>query len=517
MRLCFLSLFTALISQVAFSQSTVKIDSLASKVLKTFDVPGVAIAVVQDGNVLLETGFGVKTAGTQDKVDENTLFGIASNTKAFTASALAILVDEGRLNWDDPVIKYLPDFQLYDPWVTREITVRDLLCHRSGLGLGAGDLMVFPTATFTSKEIIRNMRSIKPASSFRSTYAYNNLMFLVAGSLIPAITDTSWADFIQARFFKPLGMTNSYPTFSSIKGKPNQSSYHVSVDGNLQVTPGESMDNCAPAGGINSSVHDLTKWMIMQLDSGKVRNSVSGKPRLISKKQYRQLWSTQIPFSPGPPPPGMEPLKTQYAGYALGWNVRQYRGYQMVSHTGGLTGMVTRLTLIPEKKLGIVVLTNQESGEAFNSLTFSLLDYYLGFEPTNWTDKFKAMKDSSVAKNDRYLAKLEAERNKKTKPSLSLEKYAGTYADSWMGAMQIKKEGENLILNFERSPALTGKLVHWQYDTFIVRWDHRYLRADAFITFSLNPNGSVDQIKMAPISPDTDFSFDFQDLELKRQ
>ncbi|MCA0445888.1 MAG: serine hydrolase [Bacteroidetes bacterium] len=517
MKLLLSSLFILLFPLASVAQSELNIDSLASSVLKTFDVPGVAIAVVQDGKVLLESGFGVKTSGKQDRVDENTLFGIASNSKAFTASALAILVDEGRLSWDDPVIKYLPDFQLYDPWVTREITVRDLLCHRSGLGLGAGDLMVFPTALFTPEEIIRNMKTIKPASSFRSTYAYNNLMFLVAGSLIPAITDTSWTDFIKERFFKPLGMANSYPTFSAIKGKPNQSSYHVWVDGKLQVTPGESMDNCAPAGGINSSVHDLTKWMIMQLDSGLVRNSASGKSRLISKKQYRQLWSTQFPFSPGPPPPGMESLKTQYAGYALGWNVRQYRGYQMVSHTGGLTGMVTRLTLIPEKKLGIVVLTNQESSEAFNSLTFSLLDHYMGMEPANWTEKFKAMKDSSQAKNNRFLAKLETDRNKKSKPSLSAEGYTGIYKDSWMGDMVIKLNGENLTLQFEKSPTLTGKLIHWQYDTFIVKWDHRYLRADAFVTFSLNPDGSVDQVKMSPVSPDTDFSFDFQDLELRRQ
>lgn len=499
-----------------WAQSPVS-DSLISRILDAFQVPGLAVSVVQDGKVVFAGGFGVRTAGKSDKVTENTVFGIASNSKAFTASALAILVDEGRISWDDPVIKHIPWFQLYDPWVTREITIRDLLCHRSGLGLGAGDLMVFPSASFKPKEIIENMKAIKPASSFRSTYAYNNLAFLVAGTVVEEVTDSSWGDFITARFLNPLGMSRTRTVQSAVSGMPDQASYHVLVDGKLEVTPAESMDNCAPAGGINSSAQDLTRWMMFCLDSGRVVLPDGKIKRIISKKQYRQLWSTQTPLPFGPPPPGFESLKTQFSGYALGWQVRQFRGYQMVSHTGGLTGMVSRITLIPEKKLGIAVLTNQESGEAFNAVTFTLLNQYLGFKPEDWTGKFKTLKDSAEARLTRELAQKETGRNRTSKPSHSLSELSGSYSDAWMGKMNLTETNSGLRISFEKSPVLTGKLEHWQYDTFVIRWDHRYLRADAFITFSFGPDGKVTGVNLEPVSSGTDFSFDFQDLEMKRE
>ena len=256
------------------------LDAHTARVLKEFEVPGLAIAIVKDGKVVLTKGYGVRKLGDPTPVDEHTLFGIASNTKAFTGAALAILVDEGKLSWDDPVTKHLPQFQMYDPYVTREMTIRDLLTHRSGLGLGAGDLMFWPQTTFTRDEIVHNLRYIKPASSFRSRYAYDNILYLVAGQIIPAITGKSWDDFVKERIFVPLGMTESNTSAKAIKPGVNAVSPHTKIEGKLTPIPFNDLDNTAPAGAINSNVVDMAKWVVVQLDKGLIRNSSDGKQSL---------------------------------------------------------------------------------------------------------------------------------------------------------------------------------------------------------------------------------------------
>jgi CubicO group peptidase (beta-lactamase class C family) len=486
-------------------------DAYVARTMQQFQVPGIAIAVVKDGRVILAKGYGVRRLGDPAPVDDRTLFGIASNTKAFTATAIGLLVEEGKLQWDAPVVNYLPWFQMYDPFVTRELTVRDLLVHRSGLGLGAGDLLWWPSSTYDRKEIARRLRYIKPATSFRSAYAYDNVLYGVAGELIEAVSGQTWEDFVSTRILAKVGMTGSSVRHSAAAGGGNIATPHAEVDGRVRpVTPFAS-DNVNPAGGINAGATDIAKWMMVELDSGKLADGT----RLYQPRTTRELWSVVTPFRVGNPPPELAAQRTNFAGYALGLGLRDYRGWKVISHTGGLPGFVSRITLVPDQRLGIAVFTNQESGEAFEAITWRLLDAYLGAAPTDWIAayaKLKARGDSMVSAQEHAAV---ARRDTTSRPSLPLEKYAGTYRDAWYGDITITLENGKLVMRFSHSPDLTGDLEHWQYDTFIARWRNRELRADAYVTFALTPGGSVEQAKMAAVSPATDFSFDFQDLLLR--
>ena len=483
--------------------------------MKEFEVPGVAVAIVKDGQVVTTKGFGVRRFGDPTRVDEHTLFGIASNTKAFTAAALAMLVDEGKISWDDPVTKHLPTFQMYDPYVTREMTIRDLLTHRSGLGLGAGDLMFWPQTTFTRDEILHRIRYLKPASSFRSRYAYDNVLYMVAGQVVPAVTGKSWDDFVKERIFAPLGMKESNTSAKEIKPGVNAISPHTKIEGKLTPIPFNNLDNSAPAGAINSNVAEMAKWVVVQLDRGQIRSSADGR-RLFSERQSRAMWSVQTPLPVNDPPAELAALRTNFAGYGLGWVLNDYRGRKVVSHTGGLAGMVSRVALIPDLNLGVVVLTNQEAGGAFQSITYHILDHYLGVPATDWTTAFRKVAERGLAAAKETEAKQQTARAANSKPSLPLEKYAGRYNDAWYGEATIEQRSAidtgPLLLLFSRSPGMVADLEHWQYDTFIARWRDRGLAADAFVSFSLKPDGSIEQMKMQAVSPLTDFSYDFQDL-----
>jgi CubicO group peptidase (beta-lactamase class C family) len=490
------------------------LDAYVARVMKDFEVPGIALAVVKDGRVLLARGYGVRTLTNPAPVDERTLFGIASNTKAFTATALGILVEEGKLQWDAPVINYLPWFAMYDPFVTRELTIRDLLVHRSGLGLGAGDLLWWPTSTYDRKEIARRLRYIKPATSFRTAYAYDNVLYSVAGEVIEAVSGQTWEDFVSSRILARVGLPGRRVRHSAAAGGGggNIATPHAAVDGRVRPISPFGSDNVNPAGGINASATDIAKWMIVQLDSGRLGEG----PRLFSPRTARELWSIVTPLRPGTPPPELAALRANFAGYALGFFVRDYRGQKMVWHTGGLPGYVSRISMIPDQKLGIAVLTNQESGEAFEAISWRLLDHFLGAPPplTDWATAYRTLKlrgDSTVAAEERTAA---AARDTASRPSLPLAKYAGTYRDAWYGDISIALENGKLVMRFSHSPSLTGDLEHFQYDTFIARWRDRELRADAYVSFALKPDGSIDQVKLAAVSPATDFSFDFQDLLL---
>src|SRR6266571_6265594 len=275
------------------------LDAYVARVMRDFEVPGIALAIVKEGRVLLAKGYGVRKLGDPTPVDDHTLFGIASNTKAFTATALGILVEEGKLQWDAPVINYLPWFQMYDPFVTREITIRDLLVHRSGLGLGAGDLLWWPTSTYDRKEIARRLRYIKPATSFRSAYAYDNVLYLVAGQVIETVAGQSWEDFVQSRILARAGMTGSTVRHSSAAAGGNVATPHAAIDGKVRPIAPFTSDNTNPAGGINSSATDIAKWMVVQLDSGRL---AGGSDRLFSQNTARNLWSVVTPIRPGTPP-----------------------------------------------------------------------------------------------------------------------------------------------------------------------------------------------------------------------
>jgi CubicO group peptidase (beta-lactamase class C family) len=360
--------------------------------LKTFDVPGISVAVVKDGKVVHSKGYGVRSLKNNLPTDENTLFGIASNSKAFTASALAILVDEGKLKWDDKVREYIPEFKLYSPFVTEEFTIKDLLTHRSGLGLGAGDLMMFPDSSdFTRKDIIYNLRYLKPVSGFRTQYDYDNNLYIVAGEVIQRITGISWEDFIDQRILKPLGMNSTVPSMGRLKNKSNLISPHAPVNGKVVPLNIDWSETANAAGGIVSNLPDLCKWITMQMNGGRYGDSL--KKKIFSPEQHNEMWSPQtiIPTFTAPP------YNTHFAAYGLGWFLSDVKGYKQVTHTGGLAGVVTQVTLLPELKLGIIVLTNQQSGAAFTAITNTIKDSYLGVTGLN---RVKQMKDR-VDKNEK--------------------------------------------------------------------------------------------------------------------
>jgi CubicO group peptidase (beta-lactamase class C family) len=482
------------------------LDQLARRTLKEFNVPGIAVGVIQDGRVLVAKGYGVRQIGQNAPVTEHSLFQIASNTKAFTAAALAMLVDEKKIAWDERVIDALPSFQMSDAYVSREMRIRDLLCHRSGLALGAGDLMVFPDSTLSAPVFMQHLRHVPLATSFRSTYAYDNVLYTVAGQVIEKVSGVPWQDFIQRRIFDALGMSESRPRPEDVRPADEVAAPHAPDGTKLEVVSPAHLGSGAPAGAVNSSVIDMLKWVDTQLRQGEYPGG-----RLFSAAQSKEMWSPQIFI----PVPEHAPLHPIFNAYGLGWFLTEYHGERVVFHTGGLAGMVTRVTLLPEKKLGVIVFTNQEAGGAFNALTLSLLDQYLGLPQKDWVATYGNFGRQRGSDARSTVAKAFAQRNADSKPSLPLTKYAGRYRDAWYGDVLITQQGDQLGMELTHSPKLVGKLEHFEYDTFVVRWNERTLNADAYLSFALHPDGSVREVRMAAVSPDTDFSFDFHDLELK--
>jgi CubicO group peptidase (beta-lactamase class C family) len=497
----------SLLAQIAPPQD---LDAHIARVMKEFDVPGIAVAIVKDGKVVLAKGYGVREIGKPEPVTEHTLFGIASNTKAFTSAALAILVDEGKISWDDPVTKYLPWFQLYDPYVTRELTIRDLLTHRSGLGLGAGDLLFWPHTTFTRREILHRMRYVKPEHGFRSRYAYDNILYLAAGEIIPAVTGKSWDEFVKERILAPVGMATTNTSVSALKAGSDYVTPHARVVGRVTPIPWNNIDNTAPAGAINSCVADMSKWVLLQLNRGRLSDGT----RVFTERQSREMWSPQTIMPIGDPVPSLSKLKPNFASYALGFRVSDYHGRKLVDHTGGLAGLVSKVQLVPEENLGIVVLTNQEENGAYQAIIYHLLDHYLNLPAVDWITAFRQAKERQLSEAAEVEKKQATARVTESKPSLPLQKYAGTYSDAWYGTASITLEKGNLVLRFDHTPSMIGELEHWQHDTFRTRWRDRTL-ADAYVTFALDSAGAIEQMKMLAVSPLADFSFDYQDLLFK--
>jgi CubicO group peptidase (beta-lactamase class C family) len=487
------------------------LDQWVARAMRTFEVPGVALAIVKDDRVVVAKGYGVKKLGEAGPVDARTLFGIASNTKAFTATALGLLVEEHKIEWDAPVVRYLPGFAMWDPFVTRELTVRDLLVHRSGLGLGAGDLLWWPTSTYERKEIARRLRFIPPATSFRSAYAYDNVLYLVAGELIEAVSGQPWETFVSSRILAKVGMSGSNVRLSASSSGGNVAATHAPVEGKVRPIKPFDSDNTNPAGGILSSAEDMAKWLRVQLGEGTLADGT----RLFSTETSRQLTTIVTPIPIADPPAELPPFKANFNGYALGFGVRDYRGHKVLMHTGGLPGFVSRVAMIPALKVGVAVLTNMESGAAFDSIAFRILDHYLEAPAFDWIDGYRRLADRLEAETSAAEARAQAARQTQSTPSLTPAQYAGTYRDAWYGEITIAEERGQLVMRFSHSPGLVADLAHWQHDTFVARWRDRELRADAFVTFALNPDGSIDQAKMRAVSPATDFSFDFQDLLLK--
>jgi len=425
-----ISLFIALISasNCLFAQKEQKktlkaLDEYYNKALTDWDVPGMAIAIVKDDSVIFAKGFGVREIGKPEKVDANTLFAIASNTKAFTAAALAILVDEGKIKWDDKVIKYLPWFQLYDPYVTANMTIRDLLSHRSGLATFSGDLVWFAT-NYSREEVIKRARFLKPVYGFRERFGYSNIMFLAAGEIVHAVTGQTWDDFVTEKIFKPLKMTRTNTTTKALVGLDNVAQCHTDFEGKLISIPYLNWDNIAPAGAINSSVNDISKWIKMQLNKGKY-----GATRIFSANRSREMWSPNTLQGVSSFSENLFPT-THFKAYAMGWGVFDYLGRKIVSHSGGYDGMISYTCLVPEEKLGFVILTNKNSS-LYNPLVYKTLDMFLGGNNTDWSAMMLENNKKQIEMDKKSRIEEEQNRVKDSRPTLDLKEYAGLYGFGW--------------------------------------------------------------------------------------
>ncbi|MGH8482008.1 MAG: serine hydrolase, partial [Nevskiaceae bacterium] len=493
------------------------IDEYVAQTLQAFDAPGFSLAIVENGRTVHARGYGVRKLGGKARADEHTIFPIGSCTKAFVSAALAILVDEGKLSWDDLVTDRLPGFRMHDAYTTAHMTVRDLLVHNSGLSLGAGDLLWLGGTEYSRRGLMERLRYIEPARSFRDGYAYDNVLYVVAGLLVEQLSGMSWEAFTEARILRPLGMKDSTVPFDKALKARNRAALHARLRGELrglgpnEVLPdrssvGESA-NVAPAGSIQASAVDIAEWMKVQL----ARGALPGGKRLFSEKQAQEMWTGRTITPGGGGPAVLALTKANFSLYALGWNVRDYRGHKVVNHSGGVFGGAAWVFLIPEKNVGIAAMVNSEDGAARRAVVYHLADHYLGLSQEDWIGKYRAALDEIMAGGLKALRSLPPDPGSGPGPSLALEKYAGRYADAWYGTMTLTHDGAALRMQFDHTPALRSRLEHVRHDTFRTRFADRNLE-DAYVTFALMPDGSVAQITLKPVSPLADFSFNYKDL-----
>jgi CubicO group peptidase (beta-lactamase class C family) len=476
------SLFTLAAAQPAPLRP---LDGYVTRALPAWEAPGLAIAVVKDGALVYARGWGVRELGKPDLVDGNTLFAVGSTSKAFTSALLGILVDEGKVGWDDPVTKHLPGFQLYDPYVTREITIRDLLTHRSGLSRGD---RLWAASGLGRDEILRRERFLKPSWSFRSQYGYQNVMFLAAGELAGRVLGMSWDDAVHQRIFEPLGMVRTRTSVAPLAGMDNVASPHERIDDKVTPVPWMNIDNIGPAGSINSSVSEMAQWVRLQLGQGNY-----GGKQLIAPKTVREMHTLQMHQRPSETDDSLFATESHLMGYGLAWALRDYRGYKLVSHGGAIRGMRAQVAMIPEKQLGVVVLTNVSESSLPTAMAYKVLDLMLGAPAKDWSALYLAETKKARARAADERQKAVAARVPNTAPSLALDKYAGTYADSLYGPITVTQENGTLVARF--GPHYTGDLTHWHFNTFEVVWRDKFLGRTAW-TFTLNPGGQVSGLEV---------------------
>lgn len=501
-----------------------QIDSIVEKAFNTLDnTAGFAIGVVKDGEIVHVKGYGVTSIDSKEAVTADTPFGIASNSKAFTSAALAILVDKGKIKWEDKVVRYIPEFKMYNDYVTNNFNIQDLLTHRSGLGLGAGDLMIFPEGSdFTIDDVLSSFQYFEPTTAFRTKFDYDNLLYLVAGELTARVSGKTWEAFVEEEILNPLQMENSYSSFSDAPDNHKTAVAH-SFDGeSLKAiqNPKKELDangtqklNGA-AGGIWASARDMCKWMLLQLNEGKYGDDLG--QTLFSEEQLYEMWRMHTPMNQKQDP--RSPFKVHFSGYGLGWFLSDFNGFLKVEHSGLIAGMSSEVTLIPELELGIVVLNNSEGAGFLNGLIgFILLDEYLNLETgINWLEMAQGMQQQKKQMGDpdseRVWAGVEANRDVK----INKLQYIGIYQDVWFGKVEVfEKDGELWFKSF-RSPRLNGKMHLYEDHTFAIKWEYQDMKADALAIFSIGEDGIARNIKMKGISRFIDFSFDFQDLDLKK-
>jgi CubicO group peptidase (beta-lactamase class C family) len=504
-----------LCAAAAFAAPPAGFEARVEGLRKDIGVPGMAVAIVENDQVTFAKGFGTKRLGGADRIDADTIFPTGSTGKAFTVAALGILVDEGRISWDDKVIDRLPGFQMYDAWVTREMTIRDLLVHRSGLGLGAGDLLFVPRTNLSRAESVRRLRYIKPATSFRSAYAYDNILYMVAGQLIESVTGETWEKFTSQHVLKAAGMLNSTTDDESHFASADRAQPHARMNGGLRGVGDQSVlnerdnlgSNASPAGGLAVSANDMARWLMIQLDGGKLPG---GSGRLFSQAAHDQMWTPVVLQPVGPRSGPMAATQPMFNTYALGWDVRDYRGAKIVWHGGAVFGFQTAVVLIPEKNVGFSIEINSEDGEIIIGLMYELLDHYLGLPADTWPEKIRAQKTQRIQEALKAF-QTAAAKPAKVGPSLTLDRYVGTYTDPWYGNIEVSKSRDGLAIDFKSTPRMGGALEHWQYDTFTTRFDDKTIEP-AYVTFGLDADGKVERVTLQPVSPLADFSYDYRDL-----
>jgi CubicO group peptidase (beta-lactamase class C family) len=508
----FIGFFMAFLMLSAAAQGKInlsQLDRYFETARQEWKIPGMAVAIIKDGKVVLAKGYGVKEFSKQEKVDENTLFAIASNTKAFTAAALAILVDEGKIKWDDKVRDYLPYFKLYDPYVTEEMTIRDLLCHRSGLKTFSGDLLWYETS-YSTVEVIKRARYLKPAHGFRSEFGYSNIMFMAAGEVVPAVTGKPWKDFVKERIFEPLGMKTSNFGTTDLKNYTNVATPHyVFLDGKTITVPYSSSDSTGGAISINSNVIEMAQWLKMLLNNGVFDNQ-----RILSEDRIEEMWSSHAVNQVTPSTKKLFPT-THFISYGLGWGLSDYHGYKVISHSGALDGMISRVALVPEIKLGLVILTNSIN-ELPNALRYKIIDAYLGLKPEDWSRIYLERYQESVTEDMQRGMDITKKLEKGTNAEAKLEDYAGLYGGPMYGDARVTYQEGKLVLELLPAPVFISDLAHLHYDTFVLKLRTPlsfFPHGTGTVQFIRDKQGDVVEMKLD--IPNNDFWFD--ELEFKKK
>ena len=493
--------------------SDAAVAELAARAMSEFDVPGMAIGIVKGDQILLSKGYGVREIGKKEPVDSATLFKIASNSKAFTAAALAVLVDDGLISWDGQVIDYIPEFRMKDPWVTANFTVKDLLTHRSGLAPHAGDMLLWPEPNlFTTADIIYALRYFEPVSSFRTKYAYDNLLYIVAGEIIPRVSGMSWGEFVESRLMRPAGMKHCFADKIQKKQMRNLAVPHDVIEGELSVIergriPAQPPVSAA-AGGVVCSLEDMLTWVRTQLKNGTTPRG----QELFSTVQSQEMWKPQMIL--GVSERDFDLNRTHYKAYGLGWRLADVHGYKEVSHTGSVAGMKSYVVMIPELELGVVILTNGSNSAARSTVMNTIVRSFMPLEPVDWIQK--ALEETELAEPTQARAVIKEVSLKEASepssvPGLSL--FVGRYRDPWFGDVSIGLEDGQLIFSAVKSPKFKGAMRHHDGNRFVVRWTDRSLEADAYVLFETDRNDRVTGISMLKLD---DGDFDFEDLELTR-
>jgi len=499
----------------AFAAPPAGFESQVEALRKANGDPGITIAIVEDGQVTMAKGFGVRGLKDPRPVDADTIFQIGSVSKAFTAAALATLVDEGKLKWDAPVIDYMPEFRMYDAWVTREMTVRDLLTHRSGLCLGQGDLMMVPANVISRAEVVRRLRYLKPCTSFRSAYAYDNVLYAAAGLLVERVSGKTWEQYVTEKIMRPAGMSDAVSNDADRHKASNRALPHGRLGEVRGSGPLEAFDekgvtlsaNSAPAGAIAASASDMAAWIQTQLAGGKA----PGGAQVFSTASRDEMWKGVVPVSGGVTTGVLGDASPKFRLYGLGWSVQDYRGHKTVSHGGGVLGSIATIVLIPEKNSGFAIMLNSEDSALLAGLQNTLLDHYLGLPGRDWPKAYKEFLDARSQQAVAFV-KASTQARPASKPSLPLSGYVGTYADPWYGPMSISEKDGKLWIDFQQTPQMKGPLEHWAYDTFVARFPGSVTTEPAYVSFALGADGKPKQITMKAVSPIADFSYDYHDL-----